>query len=165
MFYEDMNTVGVTGNLTRDVEMWWSPGGTAVASIRVGVNGRRKLGDQWVDKPNFFTVTTFGKQAENDAKYLKKGRRIIVQGRLDWSEYEAKDGSGKRQSVQIIASRIMYLPSKESIEAQAVSDAQTAMSAGEETQPAAVGEPAEVPAASEQPVGVGAGEKEEEIPF
>ncbi len=163
MYSEDTNITVHTGNLTRDVETRKSPGGIMVANIRIGVNGRRKVGDDWVDKPNFFTVVTFGKQAENDAKYLSKGRRILVEGRLDWSEYE-KDGE-KRQAVQIIASRVKYLPSKASIEAQAASDGQTAMNTVEESQPAPVGEPADLPAPSEQPVGVGAGEKEDEIPF
>jgi len=155
MFYEDMNTVIVTGNLTRDVETRQSPGGTLIGNIRIGVNGRRKDGEEWVDKPNFFSVTTFGKSAENAKKYLKKGRRVLVQGRLDWSEYE-KDGE-KRQGVQIIASRIMYLPSKSSIEAQA------AESGGQTTMAAA--EPSEAPAETEQPVGAGVGGGEEEIPF
>jgi len=165
MFYEDMNTVMVTGNLTREVELRTSPGGTAVANIRIGVNGRRKEGEEWVDKPNFFSIATFGKSAENAFKYLKKGRRILVQGRLDWSEWEAKDGSGKRQGVQIIATRIMYLPSKSSIEAQAAeSGGQTTMA-----EPASAAEPsepvAEAPAETQQPVGVGAAGAEEEIPF
>jgi single-strand DNA-binding protein len=154
MYSEDTNIVIVTGNLTRDVETRKSPGGIMVANIRIGVNGRRKVGDEWVDKPNFFTVVTFGKQAENDARYLKKGRRILVEGRLDWSEYE-KDGD-KRQGVQIIASRIQYLPTKASIEAQAAAETQTTMA-----EPAA-GEPAEAPAEAQEPVGVGA---EGDIPF
>jgi single-strand DNA-binding protein len=171
MFYEDTNIVIQTGNLTRDVEKRTSPGGTVVANIRIGVNGRRKVGDEWVDKPNFFTVTTFGKQAENDARYLKRGRRILVEGRLDWSEYE-KDGE-KRQGVQIIASRIQYLPTKASIEAQAAAVGDQTTMAEAEPEPAAsepseAAPPADQPAAeaeSQQPVGVGAGGEEEEIPF
>jgi single-strand DNA-binding protein len=175
MFYEDMNTVVVTGNLTRDIEKRTSPGGTVVANIRIGVNGRRKEGDTWVDKPNFFTVTTFGKSAENALQYLKKGRRILVQGRLDWSEYD-KDGE-KRQGVQIIAARIMYLPSKASLEEQAAGNGQTSMVSEAETPSAATADgPSETTVApheaggqpaseAEQPVGVGAGAGEEEIPF
>lgn len=165
MYSEDTNITVHTGNLTRDVETRKSPDGIMVANIRIGVNGRRKVGDEWVDKPNFFTVVTFGKQAENDAKYLKKGRRILVEGRLDWSEFPVDGEEKKRQAVQIIANRVKYLPSKASIEDQAAAEAQTEMSTGEETQPAPVGEPADVPAPGEQPVGVGTGEKEEEIPF
>jgi single-strand DNA-binding protein len=169
MFYEDTNIVIQTGNLTRDVEIRTSPGGTVVANIRIGVNGRRKVGEEWVDKPNFFTVTTFGKQAENDAKYLKKGRRILVEGRLDWSEYE-KDGD-KRQGVQIIASRIQYLPTKASIEAQAGIGGQTTMTGATATaEPGKAATDARESAGdgaweSGQPVGVGAGGGEEEIPF
>jgi single-strand DNA-binding protein len=174
MFYEDMNTVVVTGNLTRDVEKRTSPGGTVVANIRIGVNGRRKEGDSWVDKPNFFTVTTFGKSAENAFKYLKKGRRILVQGRLDWSEYE-KEGE-TRQGVQIIAARIMYLPSKASLEEQAAGGGQTSMAGEAETAAPPADGPSETAASSseaggpapseaEQPAGVGAGAGEEEIPF
>lgn len=157
MFYEDENTVVLTGNLTRDVETRQSPGSTLVANIRIGVNGRRKDGDQWVDKPNFFTVVTFGKSAENAKKYLAQGRRILVKGRLDWSEYD-KDGE-TRQSVQIIAERIRYLPSKASIEAQAAQgDTQTTMvepaTERADVEPATA-EPAAEP---QQPVGVGVGE-------
>jgi single-strand DNA-binding protein len=171
MFYEDMNTVMVTGNLTREIELRTSPGGTAVANIRIGVNGRRKEGEEWVDKPNFFSVTTFGKSAENAFKYLKKGRQVLVQGRLDWSEWEAKDGSGKRQGVQIIASRIMYLPSKASIEAQAAAgDDQTTMGGEANSEPVAAASGSseatgDAPAETEQPVGVGVGGEEGEIPF
>ncbi|MBS1862638.1 MAG: single-stranded DNA-binding protein [Actinobacteria bacterium] len=167
MFYEDENTVVLTGNLTREVETRQSPGSTLVANIRIGVNGRRKEGDQWVDKPNFFTVVTFGKSAENAKKYLAQGRRILVKGRLDWSEYD-KDGE-TRQSVQIIAERIRYLPSKASIEAQAQGDAQTTMveTAPEPaTEPAAAAEPVAEPSAeSQQPVGVGVGGEDDRPPF
>jgi single-strand DNA-binding protein len=155
MYFEDLNTIVVTGNLTRNVELRTSPGGTVVGNLRIGVNGRRKEGEEWVDKPNFFSVTCFGKSAENAAKFLQRGRRVLVQGRLDWSEYE-KDGE-KRQGVQIIAARIIYLPSKSSIEAQAAAgDGQATMATGEEgmREPAPSGEP--VPAA------VGA---DEEPPF
>lgn len=164
MFYEDENTVVLTGNLTRNVETRQSPGGTLVADIRIGVNGRRKEGDQWVDKPNFFTVVTFGKAAENAKKYLAQGRRILVKGRLDWSEYE-KDGE-TRQSVQIIAERIRYLPSKASIEAQtAQGGAQTTM-VETASEPASAAEPvAEPPAETQQPVGAGVGGEDDRPPF
>ena len=58
---------------------------------------------EWVDKPNYFDVTVWGAQGENCANYLSKGRPVAVEGRLDWREWEAQDGSGKRQAVEIIA--------------------------------------------------------------
>ena len=72
--------------------------------MRVAVNSRRKdASGNWVDKPNYFDVTVFGAQGENCSTYLSKGRPVAVEGRLDWREWEAKDGSGKRQAVSIIA--------------------------------------------------------------
>jgi single-strand DNA-binding protein len=79
----------------------------------VAVNSRRKDGStgEWVDKPNYFDVTVWGAQGENCANYLSKGRRLAVEGRLDWREWEAQDGS-KRQAVEIIANSVQFLGSR-----------------------------------------------------
>ena len=113
MYGEDVNIVVLTGNLTDNVELRSSPGGTVIANYRLGVNGRRKVGDQWVDKPNFFDVVVFGAQGENCANYLSRGRPVAVEGRLDWREWEAKEGGGKRQAVQIIANSVQFLGSRD----------------------------------------------------
>ena len=113
MAASNINSVVITGNLTRDPELRNTPSGTAVCSLRVAVNSRRKEGDQWVDKPNYFDVTVWGAQGENCATYLSKGRPVAVQGRLDWREWEARDGSGKRQSVEIIAETVQFLGSRD----------------------------------------------------
>ncbi len=100
----NVNVVVITGNLTRDPELRSTGSGMAVCELRVAVNSRRKDGSgNWVDKPNYFDVTVFGAQGENCATYLAKGRPVAVEGRLDWREWETKDGSGKRQAVEIIA--------------------------------------------------------------
>jgi single-strand DNA-binding protein len=106
----NINRVVITGNLTRDPELRSTSGGTSVCSLRVAVNTRRKEGDQWVDKPNYFDVTVWGAQGENCAQYLSKGRPIGVDGRLSWREWEGQDGS-KRQSVDIIADSVQFLGS------------------------------------------------------
>jgi single-strand DNA-binding protein len=109
----NVNVVVVTGNLTRDPELRTTPGGTSVCKLRVAVNSRRKdssSGD-WVDKPNYFDVTVWGAQGENCATYLSKGRPVAVEGRLDWREWEAQDGS-KRQAVEIIANSVQFLGSR-----------------------------------------------------
>jgi single-strand DNA-binding protein len=110
-----MNVVVITGNLTRDPELRHTGGGTAVCELRVAVNSRRKDGQtgEWVDKPNYFDVTVWGAQGENCANYLSKGRPVAVEGRLDWREWEAKDGSGKRQAVSIIANSVQFLGSRD----------------------------------------------------
>jgi single-strand DNA-binding protein len=111
----NMNVVVITGNLTRDPELRHTGGGTAVCELRVAVNSRRKDGQtgEWVDKPNYFDVTVWGAQGENCANYLSKGRPVAVEGRLDWREWEAKDGSGKRQAVSIIANSVQFLGSRD----------------------------------------------------
>ena len=109
----NLNVVAITGNLTKDPELRSTPGGTSVCKLRVAVNSRRKdsSSGQWVDKPNYFDVTVWGAQGENCANYLSKGRPVAVQGRLDWREWEAQDGS-KRQAIEIIADSVQFLGSR-----------------------------------------------------
>jgi single-strand DNA-binding protein len=108
----NINTVVITGNLTKDPELRSTPGGTSVCKLRVAVNSRRKdQSGEWVDKPNYFDVTVWGAQGENCANYLSKGRPVAVEGRLDWREWEAQDGS-KRQAVEIIANSVQFLGSR-----------------------------------------------------
>lgn len=105
----NLNVVALTGNLTRDPELRSTAGGTSVCKLGLAVNGRRKdQSGQWVDKPNFFDIVVFGHQAEACAQYLAKGRPVAVQGRLDWSSWEAQDG-GKRSKVEVIADTVQFL--------------------------------------------------------
>jgi single-strand DNA-binding protein len=110
----NINRVILTGNLTRDPELRSLPSGTSVCSLRVAVNTRRKdqsTGD-WVDKANYFDVTVWGAQGDNCAQYLSKGRPVAVDGRLEWREWQDKEGN-KRQSVDIIADSVQFLGSRE----------------------------------------------------
>jgi single-strand DNA-binding protein len=111
----NINVVVITGNLTKDPELRSTGGGTPVCDLRVAVNSRRKNGQtgEWEDKPNYFDVTVWGAQGENCANYLSKGRPVAVEGRLDWSEWEAKDGSGRRQAVRIVANSVQFLGSRD----------------------------------------------------
>jgi single-strand DNA-binding protein len=109
----NLNRVVITGNLTRDPELRSTPSGTSVCKLRVAVNSRRKdsASGEWVDKPNYFDVTVWGAQGENCANYLSKGRPVAVDGRLDWREWEAQDGT-KRQAVEIVADSVQFLGSR-----------------------------------------------------
>ena len=115
MAASNINVVVITGNLTKDPELRSTGGGTSVCELRVAVNSRRKDGQtgEWVDKPNYFDVVVWGAQGENCANYLSKGRPVAVEGRLDWREWEAKEGGGKRQAVQIIANSVQFLGSRD----------------------------------------------------
>jgi single-strand DNA-binding protein len=106
----NINRVVLVGNLTRDPELRTTPSGTSVCKLRVAVNTPIKDNStgQWTDKPNYFDVTVWGNQGESCAQYLAKGRPVAIDGRLDWREWEAQDGS-KRQAVEIIADTVQFL--------------------------------------------------------
>jgi single-strand DNA-binding protein len=109
----NINRVVMTGNLTRDPELRNLPSGTSVCSLRIACNTRRKdESGQWTDKPNYFDVTVWGAQGENCAQYLAKGRPVALDGRLEWREWQDKDGN-KRQSIDIIADSVQFLGSRE----------------------------------------------------
>src|SRR6266511_2839131 len=105
-----INRVVVVGNLTRDPELRHTQSGMAVCSLRIAVNTRRKDPGtgEWGEKPNYFDVTVWGNQGENCAQYLAKGRQVAIDGRLEWREWEAQDGS-KRQAVEVVADSVQFL--------------------------------------------------------
>ena len=109
----NINRVVLTGNLTRDPELRSTGSGMSVCSLRIATNSRRKdSSGTWVEKPNYFDVTVWGAQGENCAQYLSKGRPVAVDGRLDWREWEDKQGN-KRQSIDIIADSVQFLGSRD----------------------------------------------------
>jgi single-strand DNA-binding protein len=108
----NINRVVLVGNLTKDPELRHTPSGTAVCKLRLAVNTRQKDAQgNWGDKPNYFDVTVWGNQGESCAQYLSKGRPVGVDGRLDWREWGAQDGT-KRQAVEVIADSVQFLGSR-----------------------------------------------------
>ena len=113
MAASNINSVVVTGNLTRDPELRHTPSGTPVCKLRIAVNTRRKSSDgNWEDKPNYFDVTVWGAQGENCSTYLVKGRPVAISGRLEWREWQ-NDNGDKRQAVEIIAETVQFLGSRD----------------------------------------------------
>jgi single-strand DNA-binding protein len=148
----NINVVVITGNLTRDPELRSTQGGTSVCKMRVAVNSRRRdQSGEWIDKPNYFDVTVFGAQGENCSNYLSKGRPVAIEGRLDWSEWDATDGSGKRSKVEIVANSVQFLGSR---------DGSGGGGNGGGFQPQS-----DVPADTSDFEGAGVGAKEDDIPF
>ena len=113
MAASNINVVVVTGNLTSDPELRETPGGTPVCKLRIAVNTSRKTAEgNWEEKPNYFDVTVWGAQGSNCATYLRKGRPVAINGRLEWREWTDKEGN-KRQSVEIIANTVQFLGSRD----------------------------------------------------
>jgi len=98
-----VNKVIVTGNLCRDIELRYIPDGTAVGSFSIAVNEKYK--DK--ETTSFFNVTVWGKQAENCAKYIGKGSKVLIEGNLKQDTWE-KDGQ-KHQMVKINAQRVEFI--------------------------------------------------------
>ena len=113
MAASNINRVVISGNLTRDPDLRSLQSGSSVCSLRIAVNTRRKdASGDWVDKPNYFSVTVWGAQGENCNRFLSKGRPVAVDGRLEWREWQDKEGN-KRQSVDIIADSVQFLGSRD----------------------------------------------------
>lgn len=102
----NINTVAVSGNLTRDPEVRWlaDDGASGIVNLGIAVNRSRKQGDEWVDEVSFFDIDVFGSYALTVARKLRKGDSATIQGRLEQESFE-KDGA-KRSVVKIIGERI-----------------------------------------------------------
>lgn len=105
----NINTVTISGNLTRDPDLRTSASGTAIMSFSVAVNERVKNGNSWEDRPNYFDCVAFGGTATYLSERLFRGSKVAVSGRLHWSQWEAKDGSGKRSKVEIFVEDVELL--------------------------------------------------------
>lgn len=104
------NRVILVGNLTRDIELKYTPGGTAVTDIGMAVNDRRKNATgEWVDETTFVDVTLWGRTAEVASEYLGKGSAILVEGRLKLDSWET-DGQ-KRSKLRVVCERMQMLGS------------------------------------------------------
>jgi single-strand DNA-binding protein len=103
------NSVTLAGNIANEPELRFTNGGTPVCNFVLAVNRRRSASG----KADFIHVAVFGNDGESVANYKAKGHGIKVQGRADYQEYTAQDGSGaKRQAVKVIADKggVTFLP-------------------------------------------------------
>ena len=105
----NINRTVLTGGLTRDPELRRTRAGAAVATIRIAFTTQHRVDGEWQDRPNYIDVELFGAQAESAAKHLTHGRQVAVDGRLEWREYEGRDGV-RRQVHRVIADSVQYLP-------------------------------------------------------
>ncbi len=104
-----VNKVFVTGNLTRDPEIKSTSTGTVVVSLGLAVNDRRKgMTGEWEDYANFFNCTMFGTRAEKVSKYLHKGSKIAIDGKLHYRSWSDQQGN-KRSAVEILVDNLEFM--------------------------------------------------------
>ena len=105
-----INRVLISGNLTRDPELRATASGTQVLSLGVAVNDSRRNSQtgEWRDYPNFVDVTMFGNRAEAVSRYLRKGMKVAIEGKLRYSSWQTQDGS-KRSKLEVVADEIEFM--------------------------------------------------------
>lgn len=108
-----INRVSITGNLTRDPELRVTAGGTQVLSFGVAVNDRRRSPQtgEWEDYPNFVDCTMFGTRAEAVSRFLAKGNKVAIEGKLRYSSWE-KDGQ-RRSKLEVIVDEIEFMSQRQ----------------------------------------------------
>ena len=109
MSYSNINRVVLVGRLTSDPELRSLPSGASVCGLRIACNTSRKSAEgEYTEKPNFFNVNVFGATGESVHRYMSRGRRVAIDGRLEWREWETTEGV-KRQAVEIVAESVQFL--------------------------------------------------------
>ena len=104
-----INRVVISGNLTRDPELRATASGASILGFGVAVNDRRKNArtGEWEDCPNFIDCAMFGSRAESLARYLGKGAKVAIEGRLRWSQWE-RDGQ-RRSKIEVVVDDLEFM--------------------------------------------------------
>ncbi len=105
-----INKVLITGNLTRDAELRATPSGFQVLSFGVAVNDRRLNHQtrQWEDCANFVDCKMFGNRAAAVSQFMGKGMKVAIEGKLRWSQWQAKDGA-KRSKLEVVVDELEFM--------------------------------------------------------
>jgi single-strand DNA-binding protein len=154
MAYFSINRVVLVGRLTRDPELRGLPSGVSVCGLRIACSSaRREAEGEYHERPNFFDVSVYGGSAESVSRYMRKGSRVAIDGRLEWREWETAEQQ-KRQAVSIVAEAVQFLdsPGGQGREQQGDGLGADGMSAGED-------------GPDGEPAGIGAGSRDAELVF
>lgn len=105
-----INRVNISGNLTRDPELRATASGSQILSFGVAVNDRRRNSQtgEWEDYPNFVDCVVFGARAEPLSRFLSKGAKVAVEGKLRYSSWETKDGQ-RRSKLEVVVDEVEFL--------------------------------------------------------
>ncbi len=116
------NRIILIGNLTRDPEVRYTPGGTPVATISIAVNSKYKQGDDTKEEVLFINAVVFGKQAESCGHYLSKGNPVLIEGRLRERKWETE--GVQKSKFEVIARDVRFLPKREQRQSRAEGSAE-----------------------------------------
>jgi single-strand DNA-binding protein len=106
------NRVILMGNITRDIELKYTPGGMAVTDIGLAVNDRRKSqSGEWIEETTFVDVTLWGRTAEVASEFLSKGSPVLIEGRLKLDTWETE--GQKRSKLRVVGERMQMLGSRQ----------------------------------------------------
>ncbi|MEA1973496.1 MAG: single-stranded DNA-binding protein [Candidatus Cloacimonadota bacterium] len=111
--FPQINHITISGRLTRDVELRYTPNGVAVTSLSIAFDRNYKKDGEWVNEANFTDVVVWNEKAEQCAKYLSKGSPILVEGYLKTRTYQTKDNQN-RKVTEIVSTKVNFLEWNES---------------------------------------------------
>ena len=105
-----INRVNISGNLTRDPELRSTAGGTQILSFGVAVNDRRRNAQtgEWEDVPNFIDCVVFGQRADALSRFLSKGSKVAIEGKLRYSTWETREGQ-RRSKLEVVVDEVEFL--------------------------------------------------------
>ena len=108
-----INRVNISGNLTRDPELRVTASGTQILAFGVAVNDRRRnpQTNEWEDVPNFVDCVVFGSRAEALSRFLSKGSKVAIEGKLRYSSWETKEGQ-RRSKLEVVVDEVEFLSSR-----------------------------------------------------
>jgi single-strand DNA-binding protein len=108
----NFNKVILVGNLTRDPELRYTPKGMAIAKVGLAINRNwTSEGGEKKEEVTFVDVDIFGRTAENVAQYMKKGRPILIEGRLRLDQWDDKQTGQKRSKLGVVGEVVQFLGS------------------------------------------------------
>lgn len=108
----DINKVLLIGRLTRDAEISYTQGGSAVVKFSIASNHSVKKGDKWEDEASFFDIVYFGKPAEGLKPYLTKGKQVGIEAHLKQDRWTDKESGKQRSKIGIVADGVQLLGGK-----------------------------------------------------
>jgi len=106
----ELNKVMLIGRLTKDPELRYTPGGAAVAQLRMAVNHTYRSKEEKKEEVLYIDVNLFGRSAETVKQYLSKGRELFIEGRLQQNDWQDKSGQ-KRTTYRVVADRFQFIGS------------------------------------------------------